>query len=360
MLAALLVLASTPPTVAAVERTPLAIVISKPTAARAGLAPTAVVGALEQTIEAQTDLNVVELEARQLEDCEGDVGCMTARLPSPQPAYLLLITCLTREAHPDRVATMLVDVGAVPKCKADDAACRDRAIRVQTSFEKLEGEADWRNWISDFVARRLRSEFESTKHWGELGGIDLVADLDGATVELDKREVGVVASGGARIVDIRPGSHELTLVRPDGKRIVTNLDVAGGQSLRHEFALARWATARSVATYTGLGVAALGAVLTIFAATADRGAVACRPTPCAGAGFITLETLLSGPIESGETSANDGVIDALPLGYSLLLAGGTIAGLVQLLGSDDDPPWLEIAIGLGVGVLSYSVSTLAD
>jgi hypothetical protein len=51
---------------------------------------------------------------------------------------------------------------------------------------------------------------------------------------------------------------------------------------------------------------------------------------------------------------------AVPLGYSLMLAGGTWAAGTQLFSAEDEAPWIQIAVGIVLGATAYALSAALD
>lgn len=192
-----------------------------------------------------------------------------------------------------------------------------------------------------------------------------------AEITLDGQVLGPVVPAGVRIVDVKPGRHEVSIRAPGYSAVVAQVDVArGAQTEIPPFTLVNLAQAEvasAVRTGTiigGAAVAAAGAGLLIWAQS-SAGAIGCTPTeydgvvsecPSGGyAGSEPLDTRLrqydGQPLPTGAP--------LVPLGVGLLGAGASWA-LGAWLSDEGEWPWLPVVIGAVVGGAAAGVAVALE
>lgn len=180
----------------------------------------------------------------------------------------------------------------------------------------------------------------------ELPAEGFVLKLDGRRFEAPSAELELDdVAVGARTLELEHPDYDASseTVRIDRDRVTTWHPALVDRRLRE----AR--VPRAVVLATGLGLVAAGGVF-LAVAVAQGGASPARCLQVVGDPPCAIET---------SAFTRMGPVPTAPLGYSLALAGGVMAGGV-LLSDASDQPWWWTALGVGLGAAAFAVSVLAD
>lgn len=308
------------------------------------------IDALDRHLRRHTDLRPVEIPVDQIRECAGSIECIAgvARARS-----VLVVSSAPREGS-DQFSAMWIDV-------------RSAKVRMRTPWTSVRN-VD--SWIEGLVTKALQPELERGEHWEPYGSIRVRADPPAATVLVDGRTLGV-SGDGTHDIRTTGGPYRIEVVHAGYDPLVQTVDVERGGAVSVDAVLTpSGVSSRALVGWTGVGVAAVGAVFTIWSiayasANADI-AIDCTyaagASECGGGSELwTLEQIVRGRPEVGRgADTNAGVVYGLPFGYSLVAAGGITALGAWLFGDDRSFPWWPVLSGVIVGGTAYTVTALAQ
>lgn len=339
------------------------VLVVAPGVAQSAAAPSALIRATAEALEAPTGLRVSSVEQAGL-DVDRLLGCPpSARLGCwtrvcdesseagrRPPSYLLVLSVLRRSTGPAALSALLVDLSRARtrRAEASDAALEadldDASARAGPVPLPLDERADYGPILTQLFGASVREALARAGRWGTVGAIELDVPADGCLLEVDHAALGAVPRGRTRLTRVPPGAHALELTCPGRPSWRARAELDSTTPLVLEATLPVPVgddTARTV-RLGGLAGAALGVGL----AVAGGGVIAGRAGyACVGA---TPEVRCAPP-PSGDAG---GLL--LGLGAGLGVAG---AGLfLAALGEDVDapPPWawaVSAALGVGAGLL---------
>ncbi len=365
----ILLLLTAAPEVSVRETVPIALFLNTPSAASSKLGLSQVIQSVTRRLDQHTDLAPVQIRREVFQRCVGALDCVFKRLggSAQQARFLLILTLFPgRDAQkPDRLTVLLADRERLERCqRAQGEGCANEAIslrdgpRALPSVEALEG------WLDRLFQSPLARIFEQAQRWEPYGTIELNTDLNGASILLDGRSVGVSKTGVQRLVQVRQGARTIGLSHPEHGERSAKLTLKAGEVQRLSFNLApRKTWPKDSLQYGGIAIAALGAALSIWAiayASQNQSIRAFCQDSCTGGRFWTLEQMVRGPAEASDRFPNRGSVKALPLGYSLVLGGGLISLITALWIEDDRDLWIPAVIGAASSALAYGVSAALD
>lgn len=383
------------------ERTPLSLVFSTPKGAQLRTSWSDIIRTSAESLERNTDF-AVDAVADPFERCDGRLACVVRLLrgdydrdrlvradgllerfdvyletlePGRYPKLLVYVVVIATPKA-DRVGAILVDTDEALRVfhEADrrdpgwqeqvEAGIKDRAVRALTRFVELRGIEQAIRMLRDVFTVDFRAAFEQSGHWAPYGSLILAGDVAGASVELDGLPVGTTSAPSTRLDGVRSGRRRLRVVHPEYAPLETEADVVAGSVVTIRPRLVRIADdgpGRAAVLWSGVGLAAVGAVLTgvAVAAAATGPRVVCAlpdgasRTSCgSGTEWKTFAASDGGdPNPSGPLGA--------PLGLSLLGAGGTFA-IGAALSDGGEVPWIPLVVGLVVGGAMYGVAVAVD
>jgi hypothetical protein len=367
------------------QRKPIAFILSTPTGATGTTSSSDIIRIVSNLFETHTSLVLREIDAVQVADCKGKVGCMLTKIgvgPARKdaPELLLVLSKLTQPGAPDRLSAMLVDVTRAADVSQEvthhdedwenelETRIFESAVLVRPRFSAVRDQAETQSYLERLFTSELRGPFESRGVWEPYGSILIEGTEAGIAIDLDGTTIGVTRPASTRILYVLPGKRTLKLTSPKLKPYATDLQVERGREATLHAALepapSPTSPFRSALMWTGAGVAVAGLAITAVAiarASSDvssfcvsRSDGSCRDTKA----FATLG-YNPNAAPSFSNDVNPSGILLAPLGYSLFAAGATWAGTTFLL-DRDDPPWIELGIGLAVGIVAYGVSALVN
>jgi len=396
--------AAAPPieaTVDVAERVPLALVLSTPKGASLRTSWSDVIRTTADSIEQSTDFDV-DLVTAPFDRCEGRLACIV-RMVRPDydrdrlrgsdgllepfdrylerldahayPRFLVYIVIIATP-NADRVGGLLLDTDEALRLihtadrrdadwqEAVEAEIKDRAVRATTRFVELRGVQHASRTMEEIFTRDLRAAFEEAGHWQPYGALILEGPLDNAEVELDGRSIGRGSGQRTRFEGVRAGSRTLTVRHPDRApyEIAVVIPRAGVVTLEYDAErLITGGPATTAVTWSGVGLAAVGAIITgvSLALAASSPRVVCplpdgasRKSCGTGSEWKTLTATDGGdPNPSGLLAA--------PLGLSLIGAGGSFA-IGGALSDGPDFPWIPVVVGVVLGGVTYGVAAALD
>lgn len=370
-----LLLSATPPqddsvTVLTVsDRTPLAFVLNTPTGEQGRLRVSAILSAVAEAFDAQTDLQMAAVDVPAVAECEGSLACLARRAPKGADLLLVLSYFAATGDRPDRVSALLVDVGAAHACATDpfagenvDTCVSERAVRERPEPKIISQAGEAQSALRQLVQQDLRISLEATGHWEPHGQVLLQGVPQGAAVLLDERTVGVAPGGTVRLKGVSPGAHVVSYAAV-GTLVEGQPVLVQRREVAQVVFLGKAVGSTRPLFWSGVALSAVGAGLSIWslAYVGAQGDLSrnCDDGRC-GSRFFTIEQQARGSLEALQVNPNRGSVLALPLGYSLLTTGAVWAGGAELFESDTLTQVVVVGAGLVAGGLLYGVSAAAN
>ena len=342
-------------------RKPLALVVMTPSRIRTQLPLSEWIREVGKVVRKHTDLEVSPLRDEALEGCAGKMRCILSRVPE-KVRFTLVMAIYAGEGDTNVVAAYLVDRSLIPQCKdsADPEPClfeKVVVLRQRTSVLKDRGAS--LTFIDRLITLDAKEQLKSAGHWLRFGKLQIHTNVE-ASVFIDGQGIGQTQSGRAEVADVPVGSRRVRLFHPERLPYETEVKVTSQETTAFDAHLVRIrspaSVSRTVTLYVGGAAALAGAVFSIWGIQyrlqhAKEG--------CSGGGcgrFWSVEQMIRGQPQSGTDVSDDGHWLAIPLGYSLLGAGGVWTVGTWLLGNDRDWPWLQWLVGAAVGGAAYGIS----
>jgi hypothetical protein len=393
--------------IALLKRAPLAFLLFTPTGEGGVTGSSALIRAVNQLVEANTDLFVTQLDPSEAAECAGRLACM-ARKARPDydrlqyelgngqlapysehqayvakkkityPQYLLVVSNITGGER-DRLGVTLLDTDAAlaaahvldparPGAAQElEVRLRQEAVLGEPQWGEVSGPEEAERFLASVFVNHLRRRLDDAGHWKPYGTVELITAQPGLTVTWDGEAVAVTQGAPVRLLGVRAGDHTLTLTHPELRVYETPVAVTrdGVTQLRPVLTPAVDPTAQALRRgllYGGLGlVAAGGAVTAVALARQDASVVTYCPAfegaapPCSGGGFTSSGYDPARAPGFGAEVNPSGVLMA-PLGYSLAATGAVWSLGTLLFGDDDHIPWLQAVAGVAAGGISYGLS----
>lgn len=339
---------------------PMGLLLNTPARAQARVASSRLIEALSDRLRDRANLKVELIEPREVRDCAGALPCVQKRMYSriPSARYHLIVSNFSSPDGADSLSMLFLDRTRLKGCKMDTPGCASKAIFAQSGRTRIKDLQGLEAHLDAFFREKLQPVLED--RWNQLGQIVLELDLREATVSLDGRALGKT-QGNLRITKVPTGQHTLQ-IRAPAVNLTRVLQVAPKKPVYIRLGFPLNSTAELTTFYTGLGVAALGLGITAWSAAyaaQNRGLLQyCEPS-CDTPRLWTLEQQASGTPQLGVEGFNEGRVLALPLGYSLALAGGLLAAWTALFVERDEDLWLPAVLGVALGGLAYGLSAVA-
>ncbi len=325
--------------------------------------------AILKAVRSDVDLARLAREGKQIDDHNRERRALGER-----PARMLVVITIVPQGDKNRISLVLVDADEGLDLLLDDQGraspealdqrFQETAV-VGTPAPAVVGTEDEAvAYIERLFTRDLRPVLESSGVWGELGTIDLRTTVADAEIRLDGTLVGTTRAGLMRMHDAPPGPHSLELAASGYAPFEQAIQVSAGDAT---VVLADLEPAGSVQDFVrgstfwgGVGAAVAGTAVLAWGMSLSLDhstGYACIPR-CVGGSWVRA---------GRDVDPSDGVGDVtgsgpalLPLGYSLLLTGAVWTLGPELFEPGSDIPWWSIAIGLSVGVLTYSLSEILE
>ncbi len=369
IIAALAVSQPPTPTISVAERAPLALIILTPAGVPSSTLPLSeMTRLLHDNIERESSLAVLDVTPSDVLPCQGALYCIfdrsAASVRKRSVPYVVVVSSFALKQGADRYAFVVIDGAAAERCagESDRDLCAERAVLARSSAQPA-SEASAKDALIDFVRGPLKKAV-GPKRWYRFGEL-LLRSAPNAWVQLDGKPIGRAGRDGAlRVTGLEPGAHALKVSAQGFEPQQSGFSVGSGAAAELSLRLRKPTHPGHWPTIYGGGAAAfLGAALVIWGAAyhaQNSSASSVCFDDCASSSFWTLEQMFSGRPEIGAPEANRGALLAIPLGYSLVLAGGAAAVWRAFFSDAGESPWLELAVSLGLGVLSYGVSAAVN
>lgn len=342
------------------DKEPLALIVTAPSGSAQSISSSELIGAVSAVLERFTDLSARVAPPELVEECKGAVSCLASRAGAEvKDAHLLLVLSLLPGAEGDSAAALLVDLD-----RAAEAAPLVRAA--------LKTSADANAFIASLFTGAFKPVLEARGHFEPYAELDLVNELAVATLRVDGEAKGTIGAGtttlrlrsGARTIGLEADGHApwtstIVLARGAQARLAAHLS---------ELPSTAHSPVRTGLLWAGAGFGATGAAIAVYALAKRDGAVntLCLHGPgdpalaCgSGSRFITPRYDPGAAID-GRARLNPGGLMLAPLGMAVASCGLTWSLSMLLFDEDRDPPWLELAAGIGAGVITYGIAALAN
>lgn len=379
LLVALLALGS--PLVVRVEtRTTSVLLVSTPRGLDRAGGSSALIRETARILEGRSGLRVLSVEQSgvALEDvarCPATalLGCMVrlvAAGPTP-PAFLFVLSAHPVRSGKVRLSLLAIDVAASLAliARGGDADQLEDAIFASGASgepEELDPDrtVDLRSFLESQLEGRLRAALERRDEWAPFGAIELDGAWAGVPLILDGRVLGVTTGETIRLEDLRPGDRRVMVGGGDEIFEIT-VAVERGETT-HVLVERTSRRSTSLVSWAGLGVATAGVVLASIAAVTTTGQLESRcllrsaatEPSCDAVGFATtrFDTSAAPALDTG--SLNPPGVALVPLGASLVVAGGVTALGPQLF-DHELTPVLSTVVGVALGAAAYGLISLA-
>ncbi len=389
-------------TIVVQERRPIAFLLGTPTGELAKTRSSEIIRMLSEQLSAHTNFYPEIADPNLLSKCRGQLGCMAESVRSDYafdesaglsydqiqrklardgvayPRYLLVMSNVAIEGQADRLAAVLVDtdiaLAAIHDAARSSPGWRDE-VETQISGsavlfgpERVEVRTpqETEEFLDRLFSRHLWQIFDKSGNWEPYGEIEIRGVEPGYAISLDGNTIGTASSDPTRLTEVASGLRKIRVEHPTIHPFETDIDVARSKkSLVEVNAIptsdpaAR--TARTLVTWSGVGLAAVGVGLTAVAILRQDSAVKTYCFKVEGSACVSssrFATLGYDPSKADvlDPAVNPSGIMLAPLGYSLVGVGATWALGTELFGSPNDVPWIPLAAGAAVGVLSYALS----
>jgi hypothetical protein len=337
------------------DKSALALAVLSPPGAKPRLSYSELARTVESVASVHTDLAPVLLENVVVESCAGKLSCI-ARLAttgdSSGPVLLLVLSVLPGSDR-DLFGAAVIDLGLFRRMATDladdparedklEAAVNERGLIAPEERRQIETQEDVQLFLEGLLEHAWRPGLERLGHWEPYGVIEVSTNQPEAVLRVDESSLGSAKEGLNRIERVRGGSRKLSLQLADFPPFEQTIDVKPGSTTVVEASFqSRVGTnsaARTVVFWTGIGSAAIGGALLIVRETSVREAYVCVPAAgCDGDAFEAR--------------------GLLAIGTGLAAGGATMALTTLLFGDDSTLPWLQVALGIGIGVLAGVVTT---
>lgn len=396
-----------PSKIALASDQPLAFILFNPSGEAGRVRSSEIIRIVSELVEAHTDFTVRVFDADEARGCSGRLGCIvrTVRrdyerddyvLPNgtvrpfaehvakldrekvAAPPYLIVMSNITG-GDSDRMTITAVDTNVTLTLYHE--ALRDdpnwqrnvenevlaRAVLARPKRGTVREEFEARRLFEEYFNNDLRRRFDEAGHWEPFGQIEIDVPETGMAIDVDGVTVGATQAGLTTLTNVVAGEHTIKLTHPGYEPFTTKVVAKRRDIVRLKPQLSAVASGaapalRQATLWGGLGVAAIGAAITVVAIAGQNDDVMTLcfdGEDCGGSDFTTFG------FDGGATPALDGSVNppgilVAPLGYSLALTGATWSLTTLLFGEDGDYPWLQIAAGLVVGGAAYGLSAALD
>ncbi len=359
------------------ERVPIALLVSTPTGENARVRSSEIIRVVSDVLRAHTDFSVQLVEPNVLVECKGRLLCLVEKVgggrhPRPDaPDYLLVFSSVTRAGEPDRLSAQLVDVDRSSDLAARAVGPEDEwAAELEITLNEstlvtertaVSGVEDAERVIDGWIRERFAVSFEGSGHWEPYGEVVIEASTGGLELAIDGQPVGATVAGTTRVREVRAGVRQVTLSAPRLEPYVGQVEVVQGRATNHQPDLVWLGPGKVFRTATiisGAVLATAGIVATAVALARHDGDVStyCFSGSPGCSNGSSFESSGFSPSDADSLrSANASGPLLLPLGYSLIGAGAAWS-IGALYSAEEEVPWVPLAIGVGAGVLAYSLS----
>ncbi|MCK6550780.1 DUF2846 domain-containing protein [Myxococcota bacterium] len=350
--------------------------------------------ALSKTIEAETALEVrpidrVGLDPAELDACPADtrLGCWSrlADLADPRrdgavreggardPRWLFVLAARKLDDARDSISLVLLDLDEAAALRANgaddetiEAALFERSPRAEAATIGAGDEAAFARELSTALDGALGGALERRGSKTKLGEIVLHHGRAGDAVALDGAPIGLTGAGTTYVRGVPPGTHRLVITTgAESQELVVDVVAGTPVEARSLFEPTPSSTFRTSVLWTGVGVAAAGAAITVLgivrASDDVRGACLVRPGDVAECPAIGAPTFGYDPSRAPSTdpsAVNPSGVPITPLGLALVAGGATWS--LGALFDDAERPWLVLGLGIAAAAATFATGVVLD
>jgi hypothetical protein len=350
-------------------------------------------GSLSKAIEAETALELrpidrTGLDPAELDACPADtrLGCWTrlADLADPRrepsdtrdPRWLFVLAARRLDDARDSISVVLLDLDEASTLRANgidddglETALFERSPRTEAATIGSGDEAALDAELVLALREPLAAALDRRGARTKLGEIVLRHGRAGDNLTLDGAAIGATGAETTRIRGVAPGTRRLVIgPSAETREEVLVVEVPAGGSVEAQglFARAPSNTIHTAAVWSGVGLVAVGAAITVLgivrAADDVRGACLVRPGDSADCPSLGAPTFGYDPSRAPSTdpsAVNPSGIPLAPLGLALVAGGGTWS-LGALLGDEAEAPWLAIGLGVAAAAATFATGVVLD
>lgn len=299
-----------------------------------------------------------------------------ATRPAPRFLVVFLVRPVDRDA--DRIGIQMIDLEeAIELVSQENQWGKEeledilfnRAVRTPAV---LVPEARGRGltiYLERVIEDKLRPRFEQNGMWHAHGSMVVKSTCAGCTLTVDDRPLLATTGGDVRVVAVPPGRHRVGLKFQQASIGTCGVDVPRRAEARLDldacgvvYVPPQSDAALMGVQYSGMGLAAVGAVLGVVAAVqASSGPTSVcvfrgdPPDDCPSLGLPQL-----GLDANPSPTVNPDDVNSGGIGTAPLAAGLATAGLSWWLGSylvDNDAWWIPLVVGIAAGGATFGVTT---
>lgn len=274
-----------------------------------------------------------------------------ARAATPPLSAVMILGVLPIDRARDRVTLTVVEVERALAVRADDDEAREDLIYEASPRTQpvtvAAGEIDrWAAAVVEELAPKLGT--------APLGRVRLTNVETGVELRVDGRAIGAAPGAEVELLDVRPGVRKISQPLGASSEVAASVTVVAGGSasaafLRPSMAVEVDPLPRTILLWGGGATAAAGAALVVWSAAKSAG----RETRCF-AGSVEADCAAAPFPRFGASGPA-----ILPIGLGLL-AGGTGWAVGSVVGPPERAPWIELAVGTGIGVAAFLVGVAVD
>ncbi len=341
--------------------TPLPTIITT----TATLSRRALIDGIQGGLKVATAMEVQAAPQAQISGCGGDLVCLLRTLSRSKERFALLVGVVPTRGG-DLVTLELIDqVGASVLLEESSRSARLR-LRAQLSKLAVVGgplravvktQAELSKVVRRQVEGAWRRALEREGQLDKFGEV-LVSAPPQSEVRLAHRSV-VTEDGKVRFKRVRPGVRAVGIRAPGRQLNRLQVEVKRGavQELVFEGAPKnRFAVAREVTFWSGVGLATVGAVLVgVALALPKSGGICILGTNNDACGEFRFKRI-GGPEPPEFGPIPKRGLPILPFAYSLVLTGATASLSTWAFEDNARVPWLPIALSLVAGGVSMGLS----
>ena len=310
-----------------------------------------------------------------LRSCSADVRfqCWMKQLDAaPSARYLLVLGAHPIDAETERWSFVFLDVQRARqdteglKGAAAEDALFEMAFSSEPELVRALDPRARRDAIQLLLQRGLRARLERDGVWLSLGEVTIKSVPIGVEIRLDGRVLGVASESSLQLVDVAPGEHQIEASDEAGYLDAAVVSVRPGHPASARFVPRlddSLAVKKRVGFWSGVATAAAG--VGVFGAGLAQGTGGHR-LACIGSQVALAQC--SSPAAAGVRRVEQtptlgfstpGGVSPEAVGLGLGAAGATwIAG--SLLSESELSFWLQIALGVGVGIGTSALVSAAE
>lgn len=366
------------------ERTPALVVVALPRGAAPSTPATELTRAADIAFRARTGLDVrapeqAGVDAERIARCDGAerLACWveTARAGRERLAAILAITVLPIGDGRDRIALTLIDTERAARCGAEGGGTREAREAVEDCIfvgaARTEPEVvaldELSSFFSGHIEQALAPLLEAMGELAPFGRLEIDAETPDVELWIDRALRGKLSAGRTTVEELRAGRRRLAFRRPGYAPLVRAIHIERSVTATAAVTLVPLGASpdtRRVVFYSGVAAATIGASLGVYAivraGAVDSGCLQRdEGATCAALGAPRFG------VDGSATPTTDRDLVSSGVPIPMVAAGVGFAGVgwalsTWLLEGDGGVPWVEIAIGVGAGLVAATTAVLVD